>query len=416
MPSLLAPRPTSVPLPPGASVEWYRTPLAPALSRRLHALSDVKGAAQTLGFLAQLALWAAGAVHCQQRGRPVLALLFSLLYGAQANFLINAMHELGHGCVFKTPWLNHLFCRVVSFLGWLHPDLFFSSHLRHHRFTQHGAPPTGPPLDLENPMPVRITLSDFLSFGFVNVRGFVDIVLLQTLRAALGLWPTGHLGWRKDWENYLYPEKAAPADRAAPVLWARVLVLGHALAAWAALSRGLWLVPVLLSLGPFFNGWLFFLCNSTQHVGLSPGVADFRLNTRTFLLRNALVRHWYWSMNYHTEHHMYSAVPCYHLAELHEAIKHDLPPTPDGLVAVWKVIANDLKRQAADPSWVEPIALPKTKLVVDPKASAAAHAGFDDDDDDEEEGEGERMAAAEAEKGKQEGEAALRSRQRGAAT
>jgi len=32
---------------------------------------------------------------------------------------------------------------------------------------------------------------------------------------------------------------------------------------------------------------------------------------------------------------MYAAVPCYNLAELHEAIKHDLPPTPDGLVAVW---------------------------------------------------------------------------------
>jgi fatty acid desaturase len=40
-------------------------------------------------------------------------------------------------------------------------------------------------------------------------------------------------------------------------------------------------------------------------------------------------------MNWHTEHHMYAAVPCYNLAELHEAIKHDLPPTPDGLVAVW---------------------------------------------------------------------------------
>jgi len=368
---MLAPRPTTVPLPP-VEVSWYRTPIEPELKRRLHELSDARAFAQTLAFLAQLALWACGAVWCQQHGRPLAALALSLLYGAQSNFLINAMHELGHGQVFKTAFLNHFFCRVVSFLGWLHPDLFFSSHLRHHRYTQHGVK-GGRALDLENPMPVRISMPwDFLSFGFVNVRGFVDIVLVQTLRTALGAFPTGHLGWRADWEKYLYPDDAAE-DRAAPVLWARVLVAGHALVAWAALSRGLWLVPVLVSLGPFFNGWLFFLCNSTQHVGLTPGASDFRLNTRTFYLRNPIVAHWYWHMNFHTEHHMYAAVPCYNLAALHEAIKHDLPPTPDGLVEVWKVITNDLRKQAEDPTWVEPIALPEaTKGVASGKGETSA--------------------------------------------
>ena len=54
----------------------------------------------------------------------------------QANFLINGMHELGHGFVFKTQSVQNLFLRVISFLGWLHPDMFFSSHFRHHRYTQ----------------------------------------------------------------------------------------------------------------------------------------------------------------------------------------------------------------------------------------------------------------------------------------
>ena len=35
-----------VPL-PDASIEWHRTPLDPALSARLHATSDARGAAQT---------------------------------------------------------------------------------------------------------------------------------------------------------------------------------------------------------------------------------------------------------------------------------------------------------------------------------------------------------------------------------
>jgi fatty acid desaturase len=92
------------------------------------------------------------------------AAFFACLYCVQSNFLINAMHELGHGYVFKTKFLNAFFMRIVSFLGWLHPDMFFSSHLRHHRFTQN------PPLDLENPAPIRVTMRDFLCFGFLNVK------------------------------------------------------------------------------------------------------------------------------------------------------------------------------------------------------------------------------------------------------
>ena len=76
------------------------------------------------------------ALHHQAEGHPWLSLLFVLLYGCQANFAINGMHELGHGFVFKTQWLQNIFLRVFSFIGWLHPDMFFSSHFRHHRYTQ----------------------------------------------------------------------------------------------------------------------------------------------------------------------------------------------------------------------------------------------------------------------------------------
>ena len=68
-------------------------------------------------------------------------MLLGVCVGAlrQANFLINGMHELGHGFVFKTQSVQNLFLRVISFLGWLHPDMFFSSHFRHHRYTQKSA-------------------------------------------------------------------------------------------------------------------------------------------------------------------------------------------------------------------------------------------------------------------------------------
>jgi fatty acid desaturase len=323
---------------PNHSISWYRTPLSPEVSRRVHAKSDWQGLQQTVGFLATLLGCGALAVHCSYiPGLEVPTVCFSLLYGCVANFLINGMHELGHGSVFKTDLLNHVFLRVLSFLGWLHPDMFFSSHLRHHRYTQNA------PDDLENPMPIRITLRQFFSFAFLNVEGFINVVLLQTVRAALGMYPTGHLGWRPDWEETCYPKGDAQA-RAPAMRWAQFMLLGHFLVAYASISNGCFLLPFLLSCGPFLNGWLFFLCNATQHVGLEAGAADFRKNTRTFYLP-AFLSFLYWHMNWHIEHHMYANVPCYNLKALHAAIKHDLPRTPNGLFEVWHEISECLKRQ-----------------------------------------------------------------------
>ena len=48
---------------------------------------------------------------------------------------------------------------------------------------------------------------------------------------------------------------------------------------------------------------------------------------------------------------MYANVPCYRLADLHAAIKHDLPPTPVGLVAVWREIVDILEKQKVDPDF-----------------------------------------------------------------
>jgi len=48
---------------------------------------------------------------------------------------------------------------------------------------------------------------------------------------------------------------------------------------------------------------------------------------------------------------MFAAVPCYKLGRLHRAIRHDLPPTPKGIVATWKEIADIQFRQKRDPDY-----------------------------------------------------------------
>jgi fatty acid desaturase len=56
-------------------------------------------------------------------------------------------------------------------------------------------------------------------------------------------------------------------------------------------------------------------------------------------------------MNYHIDHHMYAAVPCYNLSQLHQAIQYDLAPCPDGLIATWREIIAILKEQRRDPQY-----------------------------------------------------------------
>ena len=96
---------------------------------------------------------------------------------------------------------------------------------------------------------------------------------------------------------YTFQKARLPAMR-----WATFLLVGHGAIAAVSCAYGMYLIPVLISLGPFYNGWLFFLCNSTQHVGMHHAgggggnatkvVEDFRLTTRSFTGLNPIVSIW----------------------------------------------------------------------------------------------------------------------------
>jgi fatty acid desaturase len=109
----------------------------------------------------------------------------------------------------------------------------------------------------------------------------------------------------------------------------------------------LWMIPILVTLAPFYAAGFQYLFNEAQHIGLSDNVSDYRLNTRTILL-NPFLRFLYWHMNYHIEHHMYAAVPCYNLPKLHALIAHDLPHCPTGLVETWTIILPIIRQQQID--------------------------------------------------------------------
>ncbi len=325
------------------TINWYRTPLAREQLRELNQASDLKASLQVLGHLSLIGLTATVAWFVQDRVWLLLPVLF--LHGTVYVFLLNATHELSHGSVFRTRVLNRFFLRLFCFLGWRNHVMFWTSHAEHHKYTLH------PPDDLEVVLPSRVTFLALLRVSLFDPRIFYATLRKTVVHAA------GRV--EGEWEQHLFADN--PERRRALANSARGLLVGHAILVSFSLYLGLWLIPVLTTLGAFYGGWLRFLCNNTQHAGLQDDVADFRLCARTVWL-GWLTRFLYWHMNFHIEHHMFAAVPCYNLGRLHRAIRHDLPDTPRGLWKAWRQILLVLQRQQTEPEYqfIPPLPAPVT--------------------------------------------------------
>ena len=183
-----------------------------------------------------------------------------------------------------------------------------------------------------------------------------------------GIWWTVSTTWRiaqgkfkGEWELKLFPPGSPQG--ASAIRWARVMLIGHGLIIAVTVYFHLWILPFLTTFSAgIFGSWLQAICNNTQHTGLQDDVDDFRLCCRTFTL-NPFVQFLYWHMNYHIEHHMFAAVPCYRLGRLHRLIKHDLPPCPHGLVATWKEIIAIQEIQKSNPDYQHVAVLPNAQAL-----------------------------------------------------
>ena len=337
------------------SVDWYRSPIDPGLLEALNRRDDLKALALTLGHLSVIALTFTSALLAQAWLAWPWVILAVLLHGSVVKFSINAVHEFVHGTVFTRKWPNRLFMYVYSFLGWLHPHFFWASHTEHHKFTMH------PPHDLEVVAPCRISFRHFLLYGIFD-RQMVLGPIRQNLSYARGRFSD------EGWEGHLLKENTTKREM---TIWARVLLAGHALIAIVSLYFGYWLIPLLISFTPAYGGLLQQACNALQHTGLPGEVSDYRLSCRTVRL-NPLLEFLYWNMNYHTEHHMYAAVPFYNLKKLHAAIADDLPHTHDGLLSSWRELIAIEHRLGEDPDYRHYRKLPGNEEKQQPDTATSA--------------------------------------------
>jgi len=338
----------------GKAIKWYRSPVSKADMAMLNQKSDLKGALWTLGFLGILATTGT-AVVLSSLYLPwyvTVALLF--VHGTCWPFLVNGFHELIHESVFKTRRLNHYFLWIYSFLGHHNPIGFWASHTEHHKYT------LNPPDDMEEVLPRKVYLFDFLHGGIVNWNG-PGWFLTGNLRTAVGFLDG-------PWMTHLFKDN--PVKYRQLRAWAILLLVGHGAIIAASCWFHLYILAVVITCAPWYGGMLQSMVNNTQHVGMQDKVTDFRLNTRSIDV-NPLLRFLYWNMNYHVEHHMYAAVPCYNLGKLHRLIRDDLPTPPKGIYGAWKLIWGIQAKQKADPTYVYIPELP-AKKVAEPAVEALA--------------------------------------------
>ncbi|MEM7425355.1 MAG: fatty acid desaturase [Pseudomonadota bacterium] len=236
-------------------------------------------------------------------------------------FLFTAMHECTHKTAFRSDGLNQVVCWISGLILFLPPNWFRYFHLAHHRYTHD---PDHDP-ELATPKP-----HDWTTY-LIYLSGVP--VWKNLFRAIL----SNAAGRNAD---SFVPDRASGRVRieAQALLAFYALVAGASIWLQSMVLIWVWLVPVLLG-QPFLRAFLL-----AEHSGC-PHAASMLDNTRTTFTAR-LVRLISWNMPYHTEHHVYPAVPFHKLPDLHRRIQAWLVNTEPGYAAFHEKYAAGLRKSA----------------------------------------------------------------------
>ena len=325
-------------------IKWYRCPIDPNILRELSKPSDLQGFKMALG---HLGLWLfTGSLSfyfvIEQFWLGFLLTIF--LHGTVGTFFSAPHHELCHGTVFKTKRLNEIFLKIFSTLGMQNFYIYKMSHSYHHRFTLHRI------ADKEVVLPKTPSLRVLYLlqlFTFNITGGFESRGLIPTMRGLFRVAADKMEQPYNEWGAELYAE--FPEERLKAVHWARYLIAVHLSFALITVLIGYPILILIVSLHPFIGNWLRYFVGAPMHCGLRSDVSDFRKCVRTITL-DPISEFLYWHMNWHLEHHMFAAVPCYNLKKLYEAVAEDMPK-PRTLISSWKEMLEVVKQQETDPAY-----------------------------------------------------------------
>ena len=231
------------------------------------------------------------------------------LQGIAIIFLFTLEHEATHKTPFASERINEWAGRIAGFLILLPFTWFRYFHLAHHRFTNE--PGRDPELGAAKPANWR-----GWAWHVSGVPYWVSQVKLM-VRLIRGAERAPYL-----------PDSALRRMQTEARIMAALYALAGLSLIWTPVLLWVWLLPAVLG-QPFLRLYLL-----AEH-GDCPQVADMFLNTRT-TFTTRIVRFLAWNMPYHSEHHVYPAVPFHRLPDLHMLMKDNLGVTADGYTAFTK--------------------------------------------------------------------------------
>ncbi|GGX59253.1 fatty acid desaturase [Tateyamaria omphalii] len=301
---------------------WFRPDVDRAAIRKLMQKSDGPALRDTIIWLGIMALCAIiGVMLWPSWWSAPFWLVYGVFYGSGSD---SRWHECGHNTAFKSAWMNSVVYHIASFMIMRNPIVWRASHTRHHTDTI---------VVGRDPEIVAMRPPDLgrLALNFFGILDSYQLMARMLLHASGRLHP--------DEANYV-----RETDVARVYLVARVWLVTYAVTLGAAVGLGSILPLMIIGLPRLYGAWHHVMTGLLQHLGLAENVSDHRLNTRTVLM-NPVSRFIYLNMNYHIEHHMFTMVPYYRLPDLHDLIKHDLPPPEPSIFAAYRRLVPVLCRQ-----------------------------------------------------------------------
>jgi fatty acid desaturase len=332
-----------------ADADWFRSNVPRRRMKELMRRSDYPAVRDTAIWLGGMAV--SGGLGGYFWGGWV-AVPFLLVYGVLYGSASEARrHETGHRTPFKTPWMNNALFQLTSFFMMRDPTVWRWQHTRHHTDTQIlGRDPEIPVM-----RPAR------LARILANVFGLAEMATQLRLMVVHG---SGRLTAE---ERTFVPE----TETRKVFVTSRIWLVVYAVTIGGCVLSGSILPAVLIGGPRLYGAWFELVFALTQHGGLGENVLDHRLNTRTIYM-NPISRFLYWNMNYHLEHHMFPMVPYHRLPELHDEIKHDLPPAYPSIWAAYKEIVPAVIRQLRDQTYYIRRELPARAAPFHPLADGRA--------------------------------------------
>lgn len=341
--------------------QWYRSKMDPDKFRKFSKRSNFKGFIQAGGHFGLFCITGLVVYLTWVNSYWILFPIAIFIHGTVSSFFKGtAVHELGHGTVFKNKWLNRLFLYIFSLISWWNPFDYAASHTYHHRYTLH---PEG---DREVLLPVHPNvgatfLFQMFTFNLITQpgrtfgKGGMLSAVWLTLLSSLGKIGSTEVP-ANEWLEAVHSDQSE--QKLASIRWSRILLTFHIFVLTFAMLTELWILPFIITIPSYTANWLSYFLGLTQHCGLRQNTTDFRKNTRSIRLPR-FFEFLYWHMNWHTEHHMYAGVPCYNLPHLAEEIKNDMPE-PKNLVGAWKEMLLIWQIQKSNPKYAYDTPVPYT--------------------------------------------------------